>query len=83
VCQTPDLTVPQGKSAHQIDHVVPGLDRLFVLETKTWRGRIEGRAGDRQWTLRRPRSRELLSVYNRLFQNQTHARFSAESATCP
>ena len=57
-----------GKSVHQIDHVVPGLDQLFVLETKTWRGRIEGRAGDRQWTLRRPRSREVLTVYNPLFQ---------------
>jgi hypothetical protein len=68
-----DLTVQQGRGTHQIDHVVCGQDRLFVLETKTWRGRIEGRAGDREWTLRRPRSREAIRAYNPLHQNQTHA----------
>jgi hypothetical protein len=58
---------------HQIDHVVCGQDRLFVIETKTWRGEIEGRAGGPTWTLRRPRSRGAITVYNPLFQNQTHA----------
>jgi hypothetical protein len=68
-----DLTVQQGRGTHQIDHIVCGRERLFVLETKTWRGRIEGRAGDRQWRLIRPRSREPITAYNPLFQNQTHA----------
>lgn len=68
-----DLTVQQGRGTHQIDHIVCGREALFVLETKTWRGRIEGRAGDRHWRLIRPRSREPLTTYNPLFQNQTHA----------
>lgn len=68
-----DLTVQFGRGTHQIDHVVCGRDRLFVLETKTWRGRIEGRAGDREWTLRRPRSRAAITAYNPLLQNLTHA----------
>lgn len=68
-----DLTVRQGNGTHQIDHVVCGQDRLFVIETKTWRGAVEGRAGDQNWTIRRPRSRNALTVYNPLFQNQTHA----------
>src|SRR6516165_2389248 len=29
-----DLTVQQGQRTHQIDHVLGGRDRLFVLETK-------------------------------------------------
>jgi hypothetical protein len=68
-----DLTVRLGAGTHQIDHVVCGQDRLFVIETKTWRGAVEGRAGDHNWTIRRPRSRNPLTVYNPLFQNQTHA----------
>jgi len=68
-----DLTVRQGKGTHQIDHIVCGQDRLCVLEIKTWHGTIEGRAGDQSWTLRRPRNRSPITVYNPLFQNQTHA----------
>ena len=68
-----DLTIQNGNRTHQIDHTVAGRDRLFVLETKTWRGTIEGRAGGQTWTLRRPKSRSTLSVYNPLRQNQTHA----------
>ena len=68
-----DLIVQHGGGTHQIDHVVCGQDRLFVIETKTWHGEIEGRAGGQTWTLRRPRSRGAITVYNPLFQNQTHA----------
>ena len=68
-----DLTVQHRGGTHQIDHVVRGQDRLFVLETKTWHGEIEGRAGGQTWTLRRPRSWGAITVYNPLFQNQTHA----------
>lgn len=68
-----DLTVQKGRGTHQIDHVVCGQDRLFVLETKTWRGRVEGGVGDREWTLRRLRGRNSITAYNPLHQNQTHA----------
>ena len=67
-----DLTVQHGRGTHQIDHVVCGQDRLFVLETKTWRGQIEGRAGDREWTLHRPRRHAAITAYNPLQQNLTH-----------
>ncbi len=68
-----DLTVQLGRGTHQIDHVVCGQGRLFVLETKTWRGWIEGRAGDQKWILHRPRGRDPITTYNPLLQNQTHA----------
>lgn len=68
-----NLTVQRDSGTHQIDHIVCGQDRLFVLETKTWRGTIGGTAADREWTLRRPRSRAAIRVYNPLRQNETHA----------
>ncbi len=68
-----DLTVTSGNTSHQIDHIVRGRDRLFVIETKTWHGVIEGRAGDESWTLRRPRGRPAIKAYNPLFQNGRHA----------
>lgn len=78
-----DLTVQHRGGTHQIDHVVRGQDRLFVIETKTWRGKIEGRAGGQNWTLRRPRSRGAITVYNPLFQNQTHAEIIGAIAGVP
>lgn len=36
-----DLYLRFGQRIAQIDHVVAGSDRIFVLETKNWRGRIE------------------------------------------
>jgi hypothetical protein len=68
-----DLTVASAHSSHQIDHIVRGRDRHFVIETKTWHGVVEGRAGDESWTLRRPKGRDALKVYNPLFQNRRHA----------
>ena len=78
-----DLTVQHHGGTHQIDHVVRGQDRLFVIETKTWRGEIEGRAGGQTWTLRRPRRRGAITVYNPLFQNQTHAEIVGAIAGVP
>lgn len=68
-----DLTVTWGNSSHQIDHIVRGRDRLFVIETKTWHGVGEGRAGDASWTLRRPKGRAAITAYNPLLQNRRHA----------
>lgn len=68
-----DLTVTLDNATHQIDHVVRGRDRLYVIETKTWHGVIEGRVGDETWTLRRPRGRVAITAYNPLFQNRRHA----------
>jgi hypothetical protein len=68
-----DLTVVWSDTSHQIDHIVRGRDGLYVIETKTWHGLIEGRAGDETWTLRRPRGRAAIKAYNPLFQNRRHA----------
>lgn len=68
-----DITVTWGNATHQIDHIVRGRDQLFVIETKTWHGVIEGRAHDENWTVRRPRGRSAITVYNPLFQNRKHA----------
>lgn len=78
-----DLTVKIGNGTHQIDHVVCGQDRLFVLETKTWRGLIEGRPNDKNWKLIRPRSRSAITAYNPIFQNETHAKVISSLCRIP
>ena len=74
-----DLTITLAGRTHQLDHVVAGRDRLFVLETKTWRGRIAGAAGAERWTVQRPGQRPV-RAYNPLLQNATHAQALAELA---
>jgi hypothetical protein len=78
-----DITVRFGRGTHQIDHVVCGRDQLYVIETKTWHGTVEGRAGDRYWTLSRPRGRPALRIYNPLLQNRTHANVIASITGVP
>jgi hypothetical protein len=68
-----DLTLRHGGGTHQIDHIVRGLDRLWVIETKTWQGTAVGRPGGRRWTLYRPDGRPPVTAYNPLLQNRRHA----------
>jgi hypothetical protein len=67
-----DVTIIHRGRSHQLDHVVLGSDRLFVIETKTWRGHVTGSPGGEHWTLRRP-DQSNVRLYNPLLQNQTHA----------
>lgn len=45
-----DILLRQGLRTAQIDHLVVCPRGIFVIETKNWRGRIEGRGGDPWWT---------------------------------
>jgi hypothetical protein len=67
-----DLTVLHHGRTHQLDHIVLASDRLYVLETKTWRGKISGALNSTHWTLTRP-GKSNLRVYNPLLQNDRHA----------
>lgn|GEM_PF-6491429 len=37
-----DLVLRHGRNQHQIDHVAIGPNGVFVIETKHWRGRLQG-----------------------------------------
>lgn len=45
-----DLLLRNGFRAAQIDHLVIGPQGVFVIETKNWRGCIEGNGQDAIWT---------------------------------
>jgi len=67
-----DLTIRVAGKSHQLDHIVTGTNRLFVLETKNWRGRVKGYPSSRHWTLHRP-NHSLIWTYSPLAQNAVHA----------
>lgn len=67
-----DLTIRVAGNSHQLDHIVAGGSRLFVLETKNWRGRVTGHPLSRYWTLHRP-NHSPIRTYSPLAQNAVHA----------
>jgi hypothetical protein len=68
-----DLQVKQGADRAQIDHLVVSPRGLFVIETKNWRGRLEGDAGAPRWTQIKSNTKPL-SVSNPILQSRKQVR---------
>lgn len=65
-----DLLLVNQKSAtgySQIDHILITPYGLFVIETKNYKGRIQGKRGDKYWRVNGSFKR-----YNPIWQNRTH-----------
>lgn len=45
-----DCTIKVGRTSAQIDHLVVAPNGIFLLETKNWRGHIEGDTTAAQWS---------------------------------
>lgn len=45
-----DVTLPTSAGTTQIDHILVSRHGVFVIETKTMKGRIHGRGSERVWT---------------------------------
>jgi hypothetical protein len=66
-----DVIVPDGRGGlTQIDHLLLSDQGIWVVETKTFTGRIFGRERDRQWTQRL--GRRSFRIGNPLRQNYGH-----------
>lgn len=66
-----DVILPDGRGGlTQVDHVLLNDQGIWVVETKTFTGRIFGRERDRQWTQRLGRSS--FRIGNPLRQNYGH-----------
>lgn len=66
-----DVILPDGRGGlTQVDHVLLNDQGIWVVETKTFNGRIFGRERDRQWTQRLGRSS--FRIGNPLRQNYGH-----------
>lgn len=60
-----------GKHA-QIDHLVVCPKGIFVIETKNWRGHIEGDEKDEYWSQKKSADQDPVRVSNPVLQNQRH-----------
>ncbi|MCO5067297.1 MAG: NERD domain-containing protein [Kiritimatiellae bacterium] len=67
-----DITVRSGFARAQIDHIVVSKKGIFVLETKNWRGRLEGDEGDRKWFQHVHADQPPRALSNPILQNQRH-----------
>jgi hypothetical protein len=67
-----DLTVWAGPRSAQIDHLVLSPRGLFVVESKRWRGRVEGDERDATWRQVRPDGRRV-RLHNPVRQSLRHA----------
>lgn len=69
-----DIVLAEGRKTAQIDHFVLSPRGIFIVETKTWGGRISGRMDSPSWTLQGHRGRPL-ALKNPVWQNRRQAGF--------
>lgn len=65
-----DISVRHGWKRTQMDHVVVTPRGIFVIETKTWRGEIEGDEQDALWSQVKQPGQKPLPVRNPILQNR-------------
>lgn len=67
-----DANAAFGRKTAQIDHLVICPQGLFVLETKNWRGRLEGDEKENMWKQYRGDGAAPVFLHNPVEQNQHH-----------
>ncbi len=66
-----DFILRVGSKSAQIDHLIVSPNGIFVIETKNWRGRIEGDAREPNWRQFKDDGTPV-KVSNPIFQNERH-----------
>ena len=77
-----DLVFVQDGRTVQVDHVVRGVDCLWVVETKNWSGKVAGSPEDAEWVLTR-KDGSVDRHHNPLWQNRNHVRALAKAVGAP
>lgn len=67
-----DLLVKMGRQSAQIDHLVVSPKGIFAIETKNWRGHIEGDAEEDRWNQTKEPGKPSIRVFNPIKQSQRH-----------
>ncbi len=67
-----DLLIKQGRQSAQIDHLVVSPKGIFAIETKNWRGRIEGREDEDRWSQFKQPDKPPIRVSNPIKQTRRH-----------
>ena len=68
-----DLMLRHGRQRAQVDHVVVTPRGVFSLETKSWRGRLEGEETAAHWRQILDEGREIRRLGNPVRQTRVHA----------
>lgn len=68
-----DLLLRHGRQRAQVDHVVVAPRGVFALETKSWRGRLEGDEGATHWRQVLNEGRDVRRLGNPVRQTRRHA----------
>lgn len=70
-----DLLVKMGRRSAQIDHLVVSPKGIFAIETKNWRGHIEGREDDDRWSQTKEPGKPPIRLFNPIKQTKRHVEF--------
>lgn len=69
-----DVILPVEHGLTQIDHIVRGLGRVLVIETKTYRGHITGHSAGEEWVQHILGGTTSHTLRNPVWQNRRHCR---------
>ena len=69
-----DVLLKHGRKTAQIDHIVIGSNGIFVIETKNWRGRLEGRDDEPMWRQYKQEGARPVKLKSPIIQNDRHVK---------
>ncbi len=67
-----DLRIKLGRKSAQIDHLIICPRGIFAIETKNWRGHIEGSEEEERWIQTKDPDTPPIKVFNPIKQTQRH-----------
>lgn len=68
-----DLRIKTGRRSAQIDHLVVSPRGIFLIETKNWRGHLDGTEADDRWTQTKREGEPPIRISNPIQQTKRHA----------
>jgi len=67
-----DLLLKVGRKSAQLDHLIVSPRGIFTIETKNWRGHLEGDEGDDRWKQTKQPDQPPILISNPIRQTQRH-----------
>ena len=67
-----DLLIKVGRKSAQLDHLIVSPRGIFTIETKNWRGHLEGDESDDRWQQTKEAGQPPILISNPIRQTQRH-----------
>ncbi len=68
-----DIRIKAGRRSAQIDHLIVSPRGIFLIETKNWRGHLDGTEADERWTQTKREGEPPIRISNPIQQTKRHA----------